>query len=142
MLRTRAIFLFPIILFGPAVANGQKPIISKVVNAASYATGGRTGKAVALGSIVSIFGENLAQRDESAAGFPLPPTLGGTSVTVQGVSAPLLVVSSRQINIQMPASLRFLPIPDYHDLLVKTAAGTSDPYLIGIRDAFGIFTQD
>ena len=67
-----------LVLFAVAAAAavcGQKPVIfpGGVVNAATYATGGRSGKAVAGGSLVSIFGSNLAATTQAVTTFPLPP---------------------------------------------------------------------
>ena len=66
------------------------------LNAASFTT------PVASGSLVSIFGRNLARGTESAAQYPLPGSLGGATVTMNGAPLPLLYVSSGQINFQMP----------------------------------------
>jgi uncharacterized protein (TIGR03437 family) len=68
-----------------------------VTNAAS---GDRT--AVAPGSIASIYGQRLAQGSAAAGAFPLPATLAGAAVTVNGIPAPLLYASSGQINFQVP----------------------------------------
>jgi len=68
-----------------------------VVNAFSYA------QPVSPGSLVSLFGTDLATAAASATSIPLPLKLGGTSVTVNGVNAPLLFVSPRQINFQLPS---------------------------------------
>lgn len=40
----------------------------------------------------------------SAAGFPLPLTLGGASVTINGVAASLLFAGTTQINAQVPVA--------------------------------------
>ena len=96
----------------PLVAWCQKPIISRggVVNAASYATGrsedqsnlnGTVIEGLASGSIASIFGTNLATSTKTATTLPLPRQLGGTSVSVYGIAAPLFYVSPTQINFQM-----------------------------------------
>lgn len=71
--------------------------IAVVENAASFATG-----PVAPGSLISIFGTNLAATTALAGEFPLPYDLGGGSVTINGVRAPLLYASSTQINAQVP----------------------------------------
>ena len=79
-----------------SVAYAQTPVVHAggVVNAGSYAGGG-----VAPGSIVSIFGANLASQLVSATSYPLPLTLGTViSVTFNSVPAPLYFVSSAQIN--------------------------------------------
>ncbi|SRR5579871_3954747 len=53
-------------------------------------------------TIVSIFGANLAASTASATSLPLSTTLGGATVLVDGVPAPLFYVSSTQINVQLP----------------------------------------
>jgi uncharacterized protein (TIGR03437 family) len=67
------------------------------VNAASFIPG-----PVAPGSLVAIFGANLAISTASATSFPLPTSLGNTSVRLNGVLMPLLYVSSTQVNAQIP----------------------------------------
>jgi len=57
---------------------------------------------VAPGSLVSIFGSNFASGTASAGVVPLPDTLGGVSVSFNGIAAPLLYVSALQINAQLP----------------------------------------
>jgi hypothetical protein len=75
---------------GPAIsANG-------VVDAARY------GLTVAGNTIASIFGVNMATSTTLAASLPLPTSLGGVSVLVDGIAAPLFFVSSTQINLQLP----------------------------------------
>src|SRR5712692_11246364 len=118
--------LLLLLLAAAAAALGQKPVISPggVVNAASYVAGGLTGKALADNSIVSIFGSNLASTEQAASGFPLPTTLGGTTVTMDGIPVPIFYVSPRQINIQLsPISLPSPPpTTDSIPIVVITAA--------------------
>jgi uncharacterized protein (TIGR03437 family) len=76
------------LLRGPALA---------VANAA----GGQAG-ITAPGSIISIYGPGLAQSVMSASGFPLPSALGGASVTIGGLTAPMFYASPVQINAQVP----------------------------------------
>ncbi len=73
------------------------------VNAASYGTG-----AVAVESIVSLFGANLATGTQVGSTVPLPTSLAGTTVKLRDSSgnerlAPLFFVSPNQINCQIPA---------------------------------------
>ena len=77
------------------------PVVSAggVLNGASYKA------PVAAGSIVSLFGLNLAAAPQAAAGLPLPVVLGATTVRVNGVAAPLFFVSPKQINFLMPWEL-------------------------------------
>ena len=138
--------LFLILVTAPTVVCGQRPVISPggVVNAASYATGGPSGKAVAGGSIVSVFGRNLATVTQSASTLPLPTALGGTSVTVNGIAAPLFFVSPDQLNLQLPSSGRY-PLPFLGaQMVVTTPAGASDPVPLDLvlGEGFGIFTLD
>jgi uncharacterized protein (TIGR03437 family) len=49
-----------------------------------------------------VYGPNLASATTRAEAFPLPTSLGGTTVTVNGVAAGLLVVSAGQVNLQIP----------------------------------------
>jgi len=56
---------------------------------------------LAPGSVVSIFGQNLAS--EAVAGAtPLPKVLGGTCVTLDNQPMPLVMTSVGQINLQVP----------------------------------------
>jgi uncharacterized protein (TIGR03437 family) len=78
--------------------------VDGVVDAASFASGA----GISPGSIASLFGVRLSDVSGIAAagGFPLPLQLQGTSVTVNGISAPLLAVANifgyEQINFQVP----------------------------------------
>jgi uncharacterized protein (TIGR03437 family) len=54
------------------------------------------------GSILSLFGTNLAGTTSGASTLPLPTSLAGTSVLVNGQAAPLFLVSPTQINFQLP----------------------------------------
>jgi uncharacterized protein (TIGR03437 family) len=69
-----------------------------VVNAATFVAGGP----LAPGSIVSLFGSQLAPGVFSAAFLPLPVTLGGTQVLLGTTPIPLLYVSPAQINAILP----------------------------------------
>lgn len=71
---------------------------SGIVNAASFARNA----AVSPGSIVSMFGVNLAAGTTVASSVPLPTTLAGTQVLVNNVAAPLFFVTEHQINFQAP----------------------------------------
>ena len=66
------------------------------VDAASFRS------SIAPGGLFSIFGNNLAISTASADSVPLPAILGGISVQVGGVNAPLIFASPGQINAQMP----------------------------------------
>jgi uncharacterized protein (TIGR03437 family) len=68
-----------------------------VVNAASYTA------QVSPGALATIFGSNFIGSAESAsASLPLPASIGGVSVSVDGRDAPVLYISTDQINFQVP----------------------------------------
>src|SRR5262249_60285785 len=61
--------------------------------------------AVAAGSIISIFGVNLAAEYQAGPQSPLKQTLADVTVMISGKLLPLLFVSPDQINAQLPADL-------------------------------------
>jgi uncharacterized protein (TIGR03437 family) len=58
--------------------------------------------AFAPGMQAAVYGVQLAPSVQSAGRLPLPLSLAGVSATVNGITAPLYVVSSGQINLQIP----------------------------------------
>lgn len=120
----------------PETQAGQTIGTVALVNAASYDT------VVAPGSIGALFGSNLtSQQAQAATALPLPTTLAGVTVKINGIAAPLFYVSALQINLQIPSGVN-----------VGTAAvevfnmGSSTPIATGsvtVADAApGIFTVD
>jgi uncharacterized protein (TIGR03437 family) len=73
--------------------------IDAVTNAASYTT------KMAVGTIVAIFGDSLADGAGGAGQVPLPTELQGTKVFVDNQQIPLFYASSTQINAQIPYTL-------------------------------------
>ncbi len=57
------------------------------------------------GAMLSLFGSGLAPATVFADTTPLPTSLAGVSVAVNGVPSPLFFVSAIQINLQTPFSL-------------------------------------
>lgn len=120
----RAFFWVGVFISSLAVA--QAPVVPQgsVVSAASLLPFGAPGYQLAPGSIVSIFGTNLATSTAAAANFPLPNNLGGASVIIGGKAAPLFYASAGQINAQIPfevATGAAVPV------VVTTSAGSSSP---------------
>ena len=76
-----------------------------VVNGASFRAATEPKSFVAPGALVSIFGTDLATDTQIASEVPLPTMLGETSVTFNGIAAPLFFVSGTQINAQVPFEL-------------------------------------
>ncbi|MBM3754563.1 MAG: hypothetical protein FJW38_11360 [Acidobacteria bacterium] len=70
-----------------------------VVNAADYDA------AVAPGSLIAIFGSGLASTTAGVTSLPLPTSLGGVDVKVNGRVIPLLFVSPSQINAYLPTDV-------------------------------------
>ncbi len=122
------------------LACAQSPVVEAggIVNAASYA------QPVAPGSLVAIFGMNFAEGVNSAMTIPWPKILGGTSVSINGIAAPLYYVSPNQINAQVPSSLAF-SYGGYTtaSVVVTTAVGSSTPAAVSMLDEGpGVFTTD
>ena len=109
------------------------PVIAAVTNAASFAA-----DAISPGSLVSLFGSHLAPVTWSAGSTPLPLSLVDTSVTVNGVVAPLLFVSANQINVQVPYE-----VPAGSATVVVRSEGLSSaPFTIAVLHAFpGLFSN-
>jgi uncharacterized protein (TIGR03437 family) len=86
------------------VGTNKVPVLgeSPMLNAASFATDGMPGHAVAAGAIVSIFGLNFSNTIAAAATVPLPTELNGLTVKLNGIPAPLFFVSPEQVNAQLP----------------------------------------
>src|SRR5579871_362146 len=97
----------------PAIGSGG------VVNAASFAPGTE----LAPGSIVSVFGTNLAASNGNQAGFPLPTTLGGIKLTIGGIDAPLFYAGTGQVNAQIPIELT----PGTQSSIVAQAGSVTAP---------------
>ena len=89
-------------VYGAAVpASMAAPVITGVVNAASGQA------AIASGSLVSIYGTNLApvayaDWNQSIVNGRLPVELGGVSVTIGSRAASIAAVTPTQINVQAP----------------------------------------
>ena len=107
--------------------------VSAIVNAGGFQPG-----PVAPGSIVSVFGSNLATQTANAAGTPWPLTLGGTSVAVNGLAAPLSYVSPAQINAQIPYEVA----ADSASVVISVGGVAVAPVPLAIQPtAPGLFTS-
>ena len=84
-----------LMVYGLLVPATSKPVITGLVNAASYAAG-----PVAPGEIIAMFGQNLGPA-ALATGAP-SLELAGIQVTFNGIPAPLLYVSSGQLAAVVP----------------------------------------
>jgi uncharacterized protein (TIGR03437 family) len=93
---------------------------------------------VAPGSVISIFGSNLASAVATGPASPLPQTLSGTVVQAANRLLPLFFVSPGQINAELPADLTLGP-----QTLTVSAQGQPDVHasFTVVRDAPGLFQQ-
>jgi uncharacterized protein (TIGR03437 family) len=80
---------------------GVVPVLEEnsTVNSASFAKG------AAPGGIVTLLGSGFSGSSLSASTIPLPRLLGDTSVTFNGIQAPLFFVSDTRIQAQVPFEL-------------------------------------
>ena len=112
-----------------------QPVVSAVLNAASYSA------LVSPGCVVAIFGSSLADAPVTAPRLPLSTELGSVTVSVAGLPAPLFYVSPSQINALIPVETA-IPANTVVPLVV-TAPGGSITYNIRLtRNAPGIFTRN
>ena len=105
--------------------------ISGVANAASFE------QKFAPGMILSVFGANLTNSATAlfAPSLPLPSTMGGTTVTVNGVPAPFYYASKTQMNIQVPYETG----SGYALLAVANGGQVAGQYFLVTDSAPGIF---
>jgi uncharacterized protein (TIGR03437 family) len=81
------------------------------------------GGALAPGTIVAVYGQNLAAATAQPTTIPLPTTFNGTSVIIGGMEAPLYYVSPTQINAQIPFELE--PAIQYQVIVSANGALTT-----------------
>lgn len=112
----------------PAVNSGG------VVNGATFA------RSLSPGALISIFGRNLAER-ATASDLPLPEILGGSCVTFNDTTLPLLNASPTQINAQLPADT----LPGTNVVVVHSVVTglESEAMLVNVsRSSPGVFAID
>jgi uncharacterized protein (TIGR03437 family) len=94
--------------------------------------------AVAPGSVVSVFGANMAPDVFLGQGSPMQQTLGGVTVHIADRLLPLFFVSPTQINVQVPTDMAPGPLT-----LTVSSQGQPDvqaPFTVA-QDAPGLFPQ-
>ena len=85
------------------VAPNLAPVIA--ANGILHDLNPQVGAALAPGTIVEIFGSQLAGVTAASNQPPLPTTLQGTSVLIGAIPAPLFYISPTQVNAQIPFEL-------------------------------------
>jgi uncharacterized protein (TIGR03437 family) len=84
-----------------APASSAQIAFGGVVDNAAFTAG----QPVASGSIAAVFGSQLSSSGPAfASGFPLPTSLGGVQVLINGTPAPLFYADAGQVDLQIPYS--------------------------------------
>jgi uncharacterized protein (TIGR03437 family) len=102
------------------------PVVNAVVNNANYASGAP----LAPGSVAAIFGAYLTLKADANYSGPVA-TLGGTTVKVNGIAAPIYATTLAQVNVEIPWELAGLPEAS---LKVTVDGQESAPFTIKIAD--------
>ncbi|MGH9786013.1 MAG: hypothetical protein ACRD88_17720, partial [Terriglobia bacterium] len=102
-----------------------------VVNGASFAGG----QPVAPGGIIAVFGRNLAQGLSHSSQVPLERSLGGATLNIGGINAPLFFASESQINAQVPVELT--PNTRPH-VVLRTTRGTDGAQTLTVPETITI----
>jgi uncharacterized protein (TIGR03437 family) len=121
----------PLLLLGPQVIQPPPAIISGGIGNAASGTA-----SAAPGSLINIFGTNLALDTLGAPRLPLPRTLGGTIVSFNGISGPLVKVSPTQLMVQVP----FEVSPGIVQVTVTVGGQSATDPLRIVSVAPGVFT--
>jgi uncharacterized protein (TIGR03437 family) len=115
---------------------GSAPIVRQ--GSLTHGATQRSDTPIAPGTLISIYGANLAEAQSSSRGAPLPTNLDGAEVLLGGEPLPLLFASPGQINAQVPYSL---PTNTTHQIVVRRNGAVSVPEAFAVADAQpGIFT--
>jgi uncharacterized protein (TIGR03437 family) len=117
-----------------ACSASAQPVVTMVVNRVSYSA------VVSPGSWVIILGYNFASSSLNAQAGSLPTTLGGTSVTVGSLPAPLLSVSPNEIDALIP-SQAVTPQNTVVPLVVTSGAGSIAYNIRLTRNSPALFTR-
>jgi uncharacterized protein (TIGR03437 family) len=118
----------------------QQPTVALATNAASYARPGLPNGGLAQGSLIAIFGTNLAAAGSGVvgSGFPFQTSLQGTSARIGSTDLLIVYVSPNQIGAIVPSTT---PISAAAPLTVTRGGQTSAPLNVGVvARALGVFT--
>jgi uncharacterized protein (TIGR03437 family) len=119
-----------------AIAAGGLASVAPRLEQLANAAGGLPMLPLAPGMIASLFGANLAASTSAVTGPPpLPPTLAGTTLFINGVPAPLFYVSPAQVNFQVPYGVTGASV----EILLRTQAGEAAMRFARADGSPGIF---
>jgi uncharacterized protein (TIGR03437 family) len=113
-------------------SSGGTPSLTALENAASYR------QQFAPGMLMAVFGSQLSPVALSAPIIPLPSRMGEVTATVNGVTAPLLYVSTGQLNIQVPYET---PVNTTATLVVTANGRSTSRTFAVVPAAPGIFAD-
>jgi uncharacterized protein (TIGR03437 family) len=123
------------------VTGPSAPAVTSLVNGASFLPG-----AVSPGELISIFGSNLGP----SPGINFTPsdntvgtTLGDTTVTFNGVAAPLIYAGPTQINAIVPYEIGNVPLGESINVIVNHSGIISASFSVAVTNtAPGIFSAN
>jgi uncharacterized protein (TIGR03437 family) len=98
------------------------PSIKAVMNSADQGPG------VAPGGLISITGANLSSSTESTSDVPLPTALGDVCLYVNAEALPLFMVSSGQVNAQLP-----FDVVGGANMVLSTSGGVTKPFSFNVQ---------
>ena len=119
---------------GGAIRNQLTAAAAAKPSVAGVAATASTILMAAPGSILSVYGSNLAAFTSDLSGFfqptGLPTSMNGVSATIAGVKSPLYFVSPAQLNIQVP----FEVAPGSQPLIVTDSGGASAAFNVTVAN--------
>lgn len=109
------------------VTPNAAPVLAPNGTLNAFAIAAEPGAPFAPGTIIQIYGSNLASQAAAAGAVPLPTSLNQTAVIIGGMTAPLYYASPGQINAQIPFELT---AGSPYQLIVNANGALSTPYSI------------
>ena len=110
--------------------NTEKPVIGDIISGASEPTL----TTLAPGGIAAIYGINFSKTATNIDGINsdhAPTTYNGTSVTIAGVAAPIILLERDQVNVQVPFEVPVGQQP----VVVTNVNGASEPKMVTVAAA-------
>jgi len=116
--------------------------IAAVVSAASWMPG-----PIAPGEIIVIGGQTVGAIPLVSATIPtsgsIATTLGGVTVAINNVSAPILYTSGSETSVQVPDALIPSPFSEFANVVVQTPGQSSQTFIVPMNTvAPGLFTTN
>jgi uncharacterized protein (TIGR03437 family) len=141
--KMKPIFIASLVSAALIVSATAQPKINTngIVNVASYAVAGLPDSSIAQGSIFVIFGANMGPATLVGVGsFPIPPTLGGTSVKIvaggQTLDAPMFYTIAGQVAAIMPSNT---PVGTAAVTVTYNGVSSAPQNVQVVANTFGVF---